>query len=335
MPTWILCRPDRVGDVIIATACLEPIRRQRPDARLVFVARETMRPLLEGHPLLDGFIALPAAPRALTAAFREIGADAIVCLHPDRPVELAGWRAGIPRRIGWRHSLLDRLTLTHRLRDRRRQGEKHEGEYNFDLLAPLGIAPPSGALHPHVSLPEASRDTLAAKLALADGEPYCVLNPTAFSPVLRWPPEAFAQLARESAGRLGRVVLVAESADDPAVVHLRARLPKGSIDLTGRLNLGELGWLLKSARVLISRNTGSAHLAAAVRCPLVELFGRSEPIYGPTRWRALGEHTRVIVGDPGRRRWREPKRAHWGRGYEAIPVAEVLAAALALTDGSR
>lgn len=340
MPTWILSRPDRVGDVIIATACLEPIRRQRPDLRLAFVAREVMRPLLEGHPLIDDFIGLTerAGWRKLARTFRALHADAIHHLHPDRSVELGGWGAGIPTRIGRRHSILDPLTLTCRLPDPRREGLKHEGEYNFDVLAPLGIVPPANAdaLRPQVHLAERWRESLAAKME-ADLAGCCVLNPTAFSPVLRWPAEAFAALAASAAGRLGRIVLVAERADDPAVSAIRERLRAGSAewsDLAGRLNLAELGWLLRDARVLISRNTGTAHLAAAVGCPVVELFGRPEPIYGPGRWRALGERTAAIVGHAGPRRRGEPKRAHWRRGYEAIAVDEVLAAALALTGGS-
>lgn len=343
MPTWILSRPDRVGDVIIATACLESIRRQRPNARLVFAAREVMRPLLEGHPLLDGFVALPGAAgwtpgalRRLVGTLRGQRADAIAHLHGARAPEIAAWWAGIPERIGRRHSVLDGLTLTRRLPDPRREGRKHEGEYNFDVLAPLGVTPPeggAGALRPRVHLPEQWRESLAAKVAPGDVAGCCVLNPTAFSPVLRWPPRAFARLAEAAGGRLGRIVLTAERADDPAVIAIRERIKAGAVkcrDLSGQLNLAELGWLLRSARVLISRNTGTAHLAAAVGCPVVELFGRSEPIYGPGRWRALGEATAVIVGDAGARREGEPKRAHWRRGYEAITVEEVLEAALAL-----
>lgn len=337
LPTWILSRPDRVGDVIIATACLEAVRRQRPGVRLVFAAREVMRPLLEGHPLLDGFIGLTAQTgwRQLSRTFGAHHADAIAHLHADHALELGSWAAKIPLRVGRRHSIVDRLTLTHRLPETRREGRKHEAQYNFDVLAPLGIvAPGLDALRPRVHLPPRWRDSLAAKAGAGGVAGGCVLNPTAFSPVLRWPAEAFARFAEAAAGRLGRIILVAERADDPSVNAIRERLRAGSVawsDLSGQLNLAELGWLLRDARVLISRNTGTAHLAAAVGCPVVELFGRREPIYGPGRWRALGERTAAIAGNAGPRRRGESKRAYWRRGYEVITVGEVLEAALSLT----
>ena len=348
-PTLLLCRPDRVGDVIIATSCLEPIREQQPGARLVFVAREAMRPLLEKHPLLDGFIALPAANTAdaiptLTEQFRAAGADALVQLHPDRVSQTAARLAGVPRRIGYRSGFTLDRTLTDRLPDSRRAGRGHEAEHNFDVLAPLGIRPPpADALRLRVHLPESWRHSLRLQLAAAGcegfdepGHDYAVLNPTAYSLDHRWPPEHWAWLARELRDRgFERVFLVGESIHDPsarAIRHLLGPGVPGVLDLSGQTNLAELGWLLRSARVFVSRNTGSTHLAAAVGCPTVELFGRLEPTYGPGRWRALGERTEVVATGIGARRWLESRRAFWRRGHAEIDREAVLAATLRMAN---
>ncbi|MBV9127369.1 MAG: glycosyltransferase family 9 protein [Verrucomicrobia bacterium] len=342
----VLCRPDRVGDVILATACFEPIRQQLPDARLFFVAREPMRPLLENHPLLDGFLACPADASRLasfTAALRALRADAIVHLHPDRLCERAGADAQIPRRIGYRpraawFSSERRQLLTESLPDRRRTGLRHEAEYNFDLLAPLGVRPPASVaeLRPRVALSDHGQDSsIFQKITAA--RPYVVLNPTAHSPTLRWPAARFAELATRIFDHWPdlHLVLVAERADDPSIIEIRQRLrplPSRLLDLAGQTNLAELATVLHSACALVSRNTGTTHLAAAVGCPLVELFGRLEPIYGPGRWRALGppDHTIAISARPGRRRWFESKRAFWQRGLPMIPTGEVFTALAAL-----
>jgi ADP-heptose:LPS heptosyltransferase len=340
-PALILCRPDRVGDVIIATACLPAIRRQRPDARLVFAAREVMRPLLDGHPLLHGFIGLPggapsaAAVRTLAEEFREQGAGEIVHLHPDKLCQKAAWLAGIPRRVGYRSSwMLDR-TLTRVHDDRRRQGERHEAEYNFELLAALDIRPlPGEELCPSVHLPAPGRATLLAKLAaLGCRQPgrYVVLNPTAHSVRHRWPPENFAWLARELRTHCDRVMLVGEPAGDASVRTLASLLRdlEGSVvDLAGHLHLGELGWLLQDAALLVSRNTGTTHLAAAVGCPVVELFGRLEGAYGPVRWRSLGKQVQPVNAPVLQQRLFESKRTFWERSHAAIARELVLTAAL-------
>ena len=353
MATLLLSRPDRVGDVISATACLEPIRRQRPNDKLVFIAREPMRPLLEGHPLLDGFIATPPAPdtpnlrtrrRDWSRELAVWNADAIVHLHPDDAIQFCAQTAKIPRRVGYRTSWLADWTLTNRLRDRRATDGRHEAEHNFDLLAPLGItAPPLDTLRPSVHLPDSWLQSLRIRLGAMgfddfdqSDEPYVVLNPTAYSLDHRWPPAHWAWLATEllGSGKAMRVFLVGESVQDPSLREIR-RLQgdgvPGLIDLSGQTSLGDLGWLLRHAQVLVSRNTGTTHLAAAVGCPVVELFGRLETPYGPARWRSLGRAVEEIR-TPATRRFLENKRAFWRRSHAEIPRDAVLAAALKLAD---
>lgn len=339
----VLSRPDRVGDVILATCCLEAIGQQRPGARLRFIAREAMRPLLEGHPRLDGFLPLPADgdPAPLARALAAWQPDVLVHLHPDPTAERAGQLAGIPRRIGYRHRWpRGNARLTETFSDRRPLGEKHEALANFDLLAPLGVQPPAdlAALRPSLVPVARGQNPLPVDRR---SFPYVVLNPTAHALDLRWPAAHFAALV---AGIVERrpdlaVVLVAERPDDPSVVAIRTRLGAAPwlVDLAGRTGLGELAALLHDARALVSRNTGTAHLAAAVGCPLVEIFGRHEPAYGPGRWRALGDpaHTRVIVAAPSPRRFLEPKRTWWRRLHASVPVSEVRAALLDLLEGGR
>ena len=345
----ILCRPDRVGDVIIATSCLAPLRAQHPGRSLVFAAREVMRPLLDGHPLLQGFVGLselsaPGARQKLAEEFRRWGAEAFVQLHPDAIAQSAARLAGIPRRVGYRHGFLLDRTLTDRVPDHRETDGRHEAEHNFDLLAPLGVQIPPTPLRSEVHLPESWRRSLRVRLTAAgwedfdaDGGPYAVVNPAAFATDLRWPAENFGWIAREllASGRVERVVLVADSVNDPSVHQIRLALGPGVpglIDLSGATNLAELGWLLRFARVLVSRNTGTTHLAATVDCPTVELFGRLEPRYGAGRWRALGERTEIVACPPLTRRWNESQRAFWQRGHAAIPREDVLAAALRFVD---
>ena len=240
-------------------------------------------------------------------------------------------------------------TLTDRCTDQRCTGTKHEAEYNFDLLSRLDFHAPSAGsglppVRPRVHLPESWRRSLQVRLAAAGWEDfdtdggghYAVLNPAAFAHDLRWPAENFGYLAREflNSGRFERVVVVADHVNDPSVHQIRRQLgpTPGLLDLSGDTNLAELGWLLRFARVLVSRNTGTTHLAAAVGCPTVELFGRLENRYGPTRWRALGENIEVITCPPATRRWNEPQRKFWQRCHAAIPREDVLAAACRLAD---
>jgi len=317
MRTLIISRPDRVGDVVISTSCLAPIRRQYPGAKIYFVAAERMRPLLEGHPFLAGFISLSSD---LTAEFRRIDASAIVHLHPHKECYQAARRAGVPIRIGYPARFLNRH-LTRVIAERRKEGLLHEAAYNFDLLRPLKITPPE-KFAPAVQLPESGLHALQRKLPwpLASTR-FAVLGPSAHSKFARWPVERFLGVARRLQKEFDLLpIFIGANANDS--------IPPGAsnyLNLAGQTDLAELGWLLRHARVLVTNDTGPAHLAAAVGCPQVTLFGRNAPLYGQVRWRPLSDKA-VVLAKPLSRKPFEGRAAHWQRCFAAISEEEVAAA---------
>jgi ADP-heptose:LPS heptosyltransferase len=100
-------------------------------------------------------------------------------------------------------------------------------------------------------------------------------------------------------------------------------------DLTGRLTLGEVAWLLKGAKLLISNESGPMHIAAAMETPVITFFGRPEPGLSPTRWRPLGEKSFVIdktqVVSEITRDWSKPSEGLLSlRPKEVVDLAEKL-----------
>ena len=336
----VLCRPDRVGDAIIASACFPAVHEKFPGRPLYYLAREVMAPLYEGHPLLAGFLPRPESAPGLVKKLQEIRASIIVHLHPDPLCYRAAWTAGVEQRIGYSHWL--GWSLTQSRPDDRSAGLQHERDYNFDLLALLGIEN-RGDTRPTVHLPPAACDRLREIVAGAGWEgrePYAVINPSAHSATLRWPPERFAALAERLHTAYGwHIVLTSGGESDPSVQRMREVLGDApwAIDLSGQTNLAETGWLLRGARLLVGRDTGTSHLAAAVNCPTVTIFGRLESTYGPTRWGALAAPAQGrIVETPVVERQRfEGTQAFWARGFDSISVDQVFAAAAELASAER
>ncbi|HEU4330163.1 MAG TPA: glycosyltransferase family 9 protein [Lapillicoccus sp.] len=126
-----------------------------------------------------------------------------------------------------------------------------------------------------------------------------VVHPGAAYPARRWPAERFAGLVTALVDAGADIVLTG-SGDEAALAH-RIRERSGRPDvpvLAGRTDLLQLAALVASARLVVSGDTGVAHLATAYGRPSVLLFGPTPPArWGPP---ATGPHTVIWHGDrPG------------------------------------
>jgi ADP-heptose:LPS heptosyltransferase len=137
----------------------------------------------------------------------------------------------------------------------------------------------------------------------------------------RWPADRFADVARRLAADGHRVVLTGSASerrlasDICAVAGLAA-----DANLAGATDLLGLAALVAEARLVISGDTGVAHLASAYERPSVVLFGPTSPeLWGPP---ARPWHRALWAGTTG-----DPHAGSLDPGLAIITVAEVLQAA--------
>jgi ADP-heptose:LPS heptosyltransferase len=135
-------------------------------------------------------------------------------------------------------------------------------------------------------------------LALLPGhprKPLALVHPGASVPEKRWPGEAYGRVA-DGLIRRGYDVAATGSKGEKELTRLVSKAAPGSLDLGGETDLSTLIALAARASVVVSNDTGPAHLAYALRTPSVTLFG---PSTDAGRWGPLdGERHTVIVGDP-------------------------------------
>jgi ADP-heptose:LPS heptosyltransferase len=114
-----------------------------------------------------------------------------------------------------------------------------------------------------------------------------------------WPAERFARVANVLAAAGEHVVVTAgaEERDRALEVVVRAGLPESAV-LAGRLDLTGLAALVAAARVLVSADTGAAHLASAYRVPSVVIFGPA-PV---EQWGPPADGPHVVLTDSSLRR---------------------------------
>jgi lipopolysaccharide heptosyltransferase I len=136
----------------------------------------------------------------------------------------------------------------------------HVVEWNLQLAR---------ALAPEASMPDVDFSRFAAddstgKIACP---PRIVLIPGAGKPDKQWPVERFRELAR----RLGRDVITVWGPGE------RELADEIGAEVVPPTNLRELAGVLLGARMVIGGDTGPLHLAAALRVPVVGLYGPTNP----------------------------------------------------------
>lgn len=305
----LITRTDRIGDVVLSTPVFSALRKHFPNAYMAALIASANRDLVEGNPNLDEVILYEKngqhkswlqtflfARRLKSKRF-----DAVVNLHANNRIHWVSFIAGIPMRIGYRKK--NNFLLTHTLPDLKWKGERHESEYNFDLLRFLGVPIPE-KIEPFVPLRPVYKFQLEQILKnehLSPGEPYIVIHPSASCPSRLWRAQRYAQVAEILSKRWNvRVVLVAGGGGDQMFTDRVSSFMKNKpINLAGKLSLGMLAWLLKESRLLISNDTGPMHMAGALNIHLVAIFGRNQPGLGPTRWKPLGTRSSYVQKDVG------------------------------------
>ena len=331
-PRILIIRTDRVGDVVLSTPVVRALRAAYPEGYLAMMVRPGNRELVEGNPDLNAVFLYdkdgPEKSWAGTLRFaRRLKAekfDTALILHSTNRVIWTSWLAGIPSRLGYARRLP--WLLTDRLPYVKPEGDRHELEYNLDLLRSIGIEPKEKALFiPTTPAQEEKVNAYLRQHQVDANRPIVVLHPGASCPSKRWPVERFAALGDQLAQRHQATVLVMTGPGEiPQGEAVLRKMGQKAVPVLGVFSLGETACLLRKSRCLVSNDSGPVHLAGAMRTPVVSIFGRWGGGLSPRRWGPTGPNSAVLHRDIGCR----PCLAHdCTIGFEclnAISVDEVV-----------
>ena len=300
----IISRTDSIGDVLLTLPMCVWLKNNVPDCVLIFLGSGYTKPVVDCFSVVDEFVdwkeieKLPSTQR--TEAFKELRADAIIHVFPNKDIASLAKKAKIPMRIGTSHRSFHLLTCSHRLNFTRKKSTYHEAQLNFQLLKPFGLsiipsleevsAMTDAFKAPEIPLPSYLQEYLAANNKTV------VLHPKSQGSALEWPIENYFQLATELVGKGYTVFFTGTEAEGSL---FKSELPSHEriIDLTGKLSLQELICFLSKVKNLVACSTGPLHIAAFIGIRAVGLFSPRKPIH-PGRWQPLGKNVSVLVNDP-------------------------------------
>jgi heptosyltransferase-2 len=191
--------------------------------------------------------------------------------------------------------------LTDRVRHTKQLGEKHESEYNLDLVRYLGIHPKKKKLFMGVS-PETKAwvRELFIRQGIKESDKLLAIHPGASCPSKVWPNERFSRVADSLIEKSGfKVVIVAGQKDAALAQSVVKNMRHPAVNLAGETSVAHLAGVLKRCRLLISNDSGPVHVACAVGTPVISVFGRSQAGLSPKRWGPSGARDKIMHKDVG------------------------------------
>jgi ADP-heptose:LPS heptosyltransferase len=309
-PAALVLRALHLGDLLVAVPALRALRRALPGHRIVLATNGSLAPLVSLTGAVDEL--LPTSdPQAL--AWTGQAPDVAVNMHGAGPQSHRALDATQPRRrigyraAGWPGPDPDDIARHH----------AHERERWCAMLDAHGIPadPTDLRLHPPAG-PPVPHSCHAPVL----------VHPGARYGAKRWPARRFAEVAAALHCPVSPVLITgsADERDLALAVARQAGIAESRV-LAGRTDLAELCALVARAALVVSGDTGIAHLAAAFAIPSVTLFG---PV-GPQQWGPPADGPHAVLDEPDVRRG-DPFADDPDPALLAIGVGDVLRAAAAL-----
>ncbi len=284
----LILKPSSLGDVIHALPVLRLLKQHYPKSEIHWWLDVNLKPLLEGDPDLAGIFPFHRKRWIAPHHWAEIGSSihAMRAERFDLAIDLQGLaRSGL---FAWLANA-DLLVGLDNLREGGREGARGfydltpprspDGTHAVDRylsVLPLLKVP----VHQNFEwLPKrpAIADQVQEKWNLGTG-PWIALLPGARWDNKRWPAENFAALTRSMAENPEARFVILGSADERALGEtIAAANLARCLNLSGQTTLWEMIEWIRLSRVMITNDTGPMHIAAALRKPVVALFGPTDP----------------------------------------------------------
>jgi heptosyltransferase I len=286
----LILKPSSLGDVIHALPVLRLLKRHWPESRIHWWLDINLVPLLEKDPDLAGIYAFQrqrwAAPDhwpeiiSNIRSMREQRFDLAIDLQGLARSSILAWLASANLTVGLdnlREGGREGARAMYDLTPPRASAQTHAVDRYLAVLPLLGV-PVHGDFEWLPPRPEAARRVRETWAPEEERTRWIVLLPGGRWDNKRWPVGNFVKVAKQLADMPDVKLVVLGSQDERTLGEaIAAAVPGRCLNLAGSTSLAEMIEWIRLSRLTITNDTGPMHVAAALRRPVLAVFGPTSP----------------------------------------------------------
>ena len=287
----LVVSPSWVGDIVMSQTLYSLLKQTDPSIRLDVMAPSASKPLLSRMANVDNALLFDVGHGEMSLGYRRSFAHNLSHFQYDQAIilpnsfksALVPFFANIPLRTGFRGEMRYKLLNDLRILD------KSKLPRMIDRFMALGVA--SGKTLPKYNEPSLLIDSknqndCIRRFNLDKTKAILGICPGAeFGDAKRWSEEKFAVVAKEVIEHGMQVWLFGSARDRVIADKIYKMLPYGyekeCANLAGRTTLLDAVDLINLCDHVITNDSGLMHVASAVGCKIIVLYGSTSPEFTP------------------------------------------------------
>ncbi len=273
----LIVRTDRIGDVILSLPLAGIIKKYYPQCKVTFLVKDYTKELVENHPYIDNVLILeekkiPGSKGKVLLKenielIKKYNFDSSIIVYPTFSVSLIIFLSEIKKRIGTGYRWYS-ILFNEKIYEHRKYAEKHELEFNVNLLRKFNISEEISQANVKFDIPVKPESNKKVKKELNENnidvqKPIIIFHPGSLGSSVDLPIEKFKELILLVSEKTDFQIILTGSSNerelcDRLVINERIK------NFAGKFSLSEMISLINFSEIFVSNSTGPIHIAAAL-----------------------------------------------------------------------
>lgn len=300
----LITRTDSLGDVMLTLPLINETRKLFGDAKIYFLVKEYAGDIVRNYPGIDETVIMEDIPGFMKKYnyFLKKKFDLVINVKPEFILAFLFFVSKIKYRIGTAYRWYSFL-YNCKVREHRKHSEKHESEYNINLLKTF-FDEVNYNRDFYLKYSGEERISLNNKLSGLLDKKYIIIHPGSRGSAKDLPAERFTVFSDKILSKHPGLKIVITGVETEKTVissiadSLRKRHSDSVSDLSGKLNLRELMILIDNSQIFISNSTGPIHIAGALNKSIIGFYP-NEKVISDVRWRPLSDKAVILKPSSG------------------------------------